>query len=229
MVIRAAALIDYLCCSLATRFAPPFRLAACGVQRYASLSPIVSDRFVKIVSEAQFCPFLVQPEQAGEDCVVAQGACAEVGAPCGILLEHGPTKAAPRRRVNSRLQIGASGAMFGPLCQSRAVSEESSCPYHSHRLASADVKPGPFRSLKTLPEIIRLANMMYILNLLSLQNVQNLLRESRTEVSHSSSRLTRHSIRPSRLYYPIGTAQEGSFEYHCLYSQRQQARHVAAC
>jgi putative transposase len=46
----------------------------------------------------------------------------------------------------------------------------------------------PFRSLKTSPEIIRLAVMLYIRFRLSLRNVEDLLHECGLEISHDTVR-----------------------------------------
>jgi putative transposase len=48
--------------------------------------------------------------------------------------------------------------------------------------------PNPFRYLKTSPEIIRLAVMLYIRFPLSLRNVQDLLHERGIEISHETVR-----------------------------------------
>ncbi len=49
-------------------------------------------------------------------------------------------------------------------------------------------KPDPFRYFKTSREIIRLAVMQYMRFLLSLRNVEDLLRERRIDVSHETMR-----------------------------------------
>ena len=49
-------------------------------------------------------------------------------------------------------------------------------------------KHSPFRYFKTSPEIIRLAEMMYVRFLLSLRNVEDLLYESGIDVSHETIR-----------------------------------------
>ena len=46
----------------------------------------------------------------------------------------------------------------------------------------------PFRYFKTSPDIIRLAVMMYIRFPLSLRNVEDLLHERGTEISHKTMR-----------------------------------------
>ena len=46
-------------------------------------------------------------------------------------------------------------------------------------------KRSPFRYFKTIPEVIRLAVMMYIRFPLSLQNVEDLLHERGIDISHS--------------------------------------------
>ena len=48
--------------------------------------------------------------------------------------------------------------------------------------------PSPFKSLKTSPEIIRLAVMIYIRFPLSLRNVEDLLHERGVEISHETVR-----------------------------------------
>ena len=47
-------------------------------------------------------------------------------------------------------------------------------------------KHNPFRYFKTSPEIIRVAVMMYVRFPLSLRNVEDLLRERGTDVSHET-------------------------------------------
>ncbi|MDH3668423.1 MAG: IS6 family transposase [Paracoccaceae bacterium] len=49
-------------------------------------------------------------------------------------------------------------------------------------------KPNPFRYFKTSPEIIRLAEMMYVGFPLSLRNVEDLLHERGVEISHETVR-----------------------------------------
>lgn len=49
--------------------------------------------------------------------------------------------------------------------------------------------PNPFRYFRTSREIIRLAVMLYIRFPLSLRNVEDLLHERGTDVSHESVRL----------------------------------------
>ncbi len=47
----------------------------------------------------------------------------------------------------------------------------------------------PFRYIKTSPEIIRFAVMLYVRFLLSLRNVKDLLHERGIEVSHETIRI----------------------------------------
>ena len=54
----------------------------------------------------------------------------------------------------------------------------------------------PFRYFKTSPEIIRLAVMMYIRFPLSLRNVENLLHEPGTDISHETIRIWWHRFGP---------------------------------
>jgi len=48
-------------------------------------------------------------------------------------------------------------------------------------------KRSPFRYLKTSPEIIRLAVMMYVRFPLSLRNVEDLLHERGVDISHEAA------------------------------------------
>ena len=49
-------------------------------------------------------------------------------------------------------------------------------------------KPSPFRSFRTIPEIIRLAVMLYVRFPLSLRNVEDLLHERGIEISYGTVR-----------------------------------------
>lgn len=57
-------------------------------------------------------------------------------------------------------------------------------------------KPTPFKWFKTSPEIIRLAVMMYVKFPLSLRNVDDLLHERGTEISHETVRFWWHRFGP---------------------------------
>ncbi|MZR11436.1 IS6 family transposase [Maritimibacter sp. DP07] len=57
-------------------------------------------------------------------------------------------------------------------------------------------KPSPFRYFRTLPEIIRLAVMLYVRFPLSLRNVEDLLHERGIDVSHETVRYWWHRFGP---------------------------------
>lgn len=63
-------------------------------------------------------------------------------------------------------------------------------------VASGYNKPSPFRCFKTLPDIIRLAVMLYIRFPLSLRNTEDLLHERGIEVNHETIRFWRKRFGP---------------------------------
>jgi putative transposase len=57
-------------------------------------------------------------------------------------------------------------------------------------------QPSPFKWFKTIPEIIRLAVMLYVRFPLSLRNVEDLLHERGVEISHETVRFWWHRFGP---------------------------------
>lgn len=70
--------------------------------------------------------------------------------------------------------------------------------------------PSPFRTLKTSPEIIRLAVMLYVRFPLSLQNAEDLLYERR----HSRADLDRFPRQTARAVDAALQAQTGTADVH---------------
>jgi putative transposase len=63
-------------------------------------------------------------------------------------------------------------------------------------LPSPDDQAQPVRYFRTLPEVIRLAAMVYVCFPLSLRSVEDLLHERGIEVSHETVRFSWHRFGP---------------------------------
>jgi putative transposase len=57
-------------------------------------------------------------------------------------------------------------------------------------------KPGPFKWLKTSPEIIGIVVMLYVRFPLSLRNVEDLLHDQDADISHETVRFWWHRLGP---------------------------------